>query len=246
MLIAFSVFKEMHQAPVATYNKIHGSPEEETSIELRDLGGADDCRPLRTPTTKARSSYLVPLIGTCIMFFIGLIILFREQASYSLPPSSSGTTSFTAESNSLGSLIPKVDDTVPHELLNPSNQLRLYGEASSESIGSQRYFAKIPRSLYTFSEESKDISYFLLVDQVVHGLGIRELYFDLGAVLSQTLFYFLRMGDRVHLRAPNVVYRGGILDRSGENLCGSPSGSECRSFASSTLFSFDILAEGGD
>jgi hypothetical protein len=94
----------------------------------------------------------------------------------------------------------------------------LYSYTDSEDI-----YGHIPHEWVDFDEP------LLLVDQITKGVGVRELWWDPGAVVSQDLVQFKRAGlSKIILVAPQLDYRG---------LQGS---SYTKSYANSVLWSTNV------
>lgn len=104
----------------------------------------------------------------------------------------------------------------------------------------------VPWTLISGSCKCNEASkYLLYTEQLTNGVGLRDIFWDQGTILTQDIVFFeldstgsLTSGcnKKLHLKAPELKYRDSLmLDKSG--------GATKKSFASSLLWSFDVREE---
>jgi hypothetical protein len=113
-----------------------------------------------------------------------------------------------------------LNNIVEEDMIN--NQILLYGMTNNT-----RLYCRIPSNYVTSSSYTSNLE-FLLVEQITKGLGIKELFWDPGNVISQKLVTWNQINDnQLQLISPQIKFRS------------SPYGS----FSNSIIDTFDILGK---
>lgn len=125
------------------------------------------------------------------------------------------------------------------------NVVSLYVHSNS----SNHLYGFIPWSIISGSCKCNEASkYLLYTEQLTRGVGLREIFWDQGAIIAQSLVFFeldsadsLNSGcnKKILLKAPELMYRdSAMLDKS--------SGAAKKSFATSLLWTFSVSDETAD
>jgi hypothetical protein len=109
---------------------------------------------------------------------------------------------------------------------------------------SHHLYGTVPWNLISRGDQ-QHASYLLYVEQLTSGVGLRDVFWDPGAVITQSMVYFelldgsLEKGcnRKLLLKAPQLNYRDAATNR------GVKSGAAWKSFAQSLLWSFDVEKE---
>ena len=133
--------------------------------------------------------------------------------------------------------------TITHNL--DENVVSLFVHSNS----SNHLYGFIPWSIISGSCKCNEASkYLMYTEQLTRGVGLREIFWDQGSIVTQSLVFFeldsadsLNSGcnKKVLLKAPELMYRdSAMLDKS--------SGAAKKSFASSILWTFTVSDETTD